>query len=214
VMAGLDEFDRKILTQLRLNARITNHALGEVVGLSPSACLRRVRILEQNGTIRGYTALLGGSMPEEGTTAMVQVVLVQQTKECLTRFEAALHDHPEIREWYLMTGEGDYFLRIQISGIDDYERFHREVLSLLPGVSRITSSFAICRPCSTTSRATSSPGSCAPTCEPRTSPTRWTSPWRLLVATAPRCCTNPGYSAIMAPATSRVSWRNTSRPGR
>lgn len=82
-------------------------------------------------------------MPEEGTTAMVQVVLVQQTKECLTRFEAALHDHPEIREWYLMTGEGDYFLRIQISGIDDYERFHREVLSLLPGVSRITSSFAM-----------------------------------------------------------------------
>ena len=142
-MSGLDEQDRKILAQLRLNGRITNQALGEAVGLSPSACLRRVRILEQNGTIHGYTVLLGTAMPEEGTTAMVQVVLIQQTQECLTRFEAALRNHPEIREWYFMTGEGDYFLRVQIAGINDYERFHREVLSRLPGVSRITSSFAM-----------------------------------------------------------------------
>lgn len=142
-MSGIDDYDRKILTQLRLNARVTNQVLGEAVGLSPSACLRRVRNLEQSGVIRGYTILLGGSLPEEGTTAMVQVALVQQTQDCLTRFEAAVRDHPEIREWYLMTGEGDYFLRIQIAGIDDYERFHREVLSRLPGVSRITSSFAM-----------------------------------------------------------------------
>lgn len=142
-MTGLDEIDRRILTQLRLNARITNHALGAAVGLSPSACLRRVRNLEGSGVIRGYTAILGAPMPEEGTTAMVQVVLVQQTQECLSRFEAALPNHPEIRDWYLMTGMGDYFLRIQIAGIEDYERFHREVLSRLPGVSRITSSFAM-----------------------------------------------------------------------
>lgn len=142
-MAGIDDFDRKILTQLRLNARVTNQMLGEAVGLSPSACLRRVRNLEQSGAIRGYTILLGDSLPEEGTTAMVQVALAQQTQDCLTRFEAAVRDHPEIREWYLMTGEGDYFLRIQIAGIDDYERFHREVLSRLPGVSRITTSFAM-----------------------------------------------------------------------
>lgn len=142
-MAGIDDYDRKILTQLRLNARVTNQVLGEAVGLSPSACLRRVRNLERSGAIRGYTILLGGSLPEEGTTAMVQVTLSQQTQDCLTRFEAAVRGHPEIREWYLMTGEGDYFLRIQIAGIDDYERFHREVLSRLPGVTRITSSFAM-----------------------------------------------------------------------
>ena len=142
-MTGIDDYDRKILTQLRLNARITNQALGEAVGLSTSACLRRVRNLEQSGAIRGYTILLGGSLPEEGTTAMVQVTLAQQTQDCLNRFEAAVRGHPEIREWYLMTGEGDYFLRIQIAGIDDYERFHREVLSRLPGVTRITSSFAM-----------------------------------------------------------------------
>lgn len=142
-MTGIDDYDRKILTQLRLNARVTNQVLGEAVGLSPSACLRRVRNLERSGAIRGYTILLGGSLPEEGTTAMVQVTLSQQTQDCLTRFEAAVRGHPEIREWYLMTGEGDYFLRIQIAGIDDYERFHREVLSRLPGVTRITSSFAM-----------------------------------------------------------------------
>ncbi len=143
MIARIDELDRRILTQLRLNARVTNHALGQAVGLSPSACLRRVRNLEQNGTIRGYTALVGGSMPGEGTTAIVQVVLVQQTEESLTRFEAALRQHPEIQEWYLMTGDGDYFLRVQIAGIEDYERFHREALSRLPGVSRITSSFTM-----------------------------------------------------------------------
>lgn len=142
-MAGIDDYDRKILTRLRLNARVTNQVLGEAVGLSPSACLRRVRNLERSGAIRGYTILLGGSLPEEGTTAMVQVTLSQQTQDCLTRFEAAVRGHPEIREWYLMTGEGDYFLRIQIAGIDDYERFHREVLSRLPSVTRITSSFAM-----------------------------------------------------------------------
>ncbi len=142
-MADLDQYDRKILSQLKLNARITNYALGEAVGLSPSACQRRVRILELKGVIGGYTVVLGASMPDDGTTAMVQVVLVEQTQECLTRFEAALKTHPEIREWYLMTGEGEYFLRVQIAGIDDYGRFHQEVLSRLPGVSRITSSFAM-----------------------------------------------------------------------
>ncbi len=142
-MQALDEADRRILTQLRLNGRITNSALAAEVGLSPSACLRRVRILEQASVIRGYTAIVSGAAPEEGMVAIVQIELERQTEEYLVRFEAALRRRPEIQEWYLMTGDGDYILRVQIAGIDDYGAFHRDILSRLPGVSRITSSFAM-----------------------------------------------------------------------
>lgn len=142
-MNGLDDADRRILNRLRLDARITNAALAAEVGLSPSACLRRVRLLEQAGVIRGYTAIVSGAAPDEGTIAIVQIDLEHQTEEYMGRFEAALRRHPEIQEWYLMTGAGDYVLRVQIGGIDDYGAFHRDVLSRLPGVSRITSSFAM-----------------------------------------------------------------------
>lgn len=142
-MNALDDADRRILNQLRLNARITNSALAAAVGLSPSACLRRVKLLERSGVIQGYTALVGGALAGGGTIAIVQVELERQTEEYLVRFEAALRRHPEIQEWFLMTGAGDYFLRVQIAGIGDYGDFHRDVLSKLPGVSRITSSFAM-----------------------------------------------------------------------
>ena len=79
------------------------------------------------------------SLPER----LVQVELERQTEEYLTRFEAAMRRHTEIREWYLLTGDGDYLLRLQITDMDHYARFHRDVLSRLPGVSRITSSFAM-----------------------------------------------------------------------
>ncbi|MBN9506338.1 MAG: Lrp/AsnC family transcriptional regulator [Altererythrobacter sp.] len=142
-MPALDDADRRILTQLRLNARITNSALAAAVGLSASACLRRVKLLERSGVIRGYTAIVSGALPNEGTAAIVQVELERQTEEYLARFENALRKHPEVQEWYLMTGAGDYILRVQIADIDEYGLFHREVLSRLPGVSRITSSFAM-----------------------------------------------------------------------
>lgn len=142
-MQALDDADRRILNCLRLDARMTNSALAAEVGLSASACLRRVKLLERSGTIRGYTAIVSGLAPDEGTTAIVQIELERQTEEFLVRFEAALRHHPEIQEWYLMTGAGDYVLRVQIAGIDDYGIFHRDILSRLPGVSRITSSFAM-----------------------------------------------------------------------
>lgn len=142
-MQPLDDIDRRILTCLRLDARITNHALASEVGLSSSACLRRVRLLERSGVIRGYTAIVSGAAPDEGMVAIVQIELERQTEEYLARFENAVRRHPEIQEWYLMTGAGDYILRVQIAGIDDYGAFHRDILSRLPGVSRITSSFAM-----------------------------------------------------------------------
>lgn len=142
-MPSLDSVDRKILSRLRLDARITNSALAAEVGLSPSACLLRVRLLEKAGVIRGYTAIVSGAAPDEGTIAIVQVDLERHTEEYLLRLEAALRRHPEIQEWYFLTGDGDYVLRVQIAGIDAFGEFHRDVLARLPGVSRIRSSFAI-----------------------------------------------------------------------
>ncbi|GGD97852.1 AsnC family transcriptional regulator [Aureimonas endophytica] len=140
-MADLDKLDRAILKVLRRNARISNVQLAAEVGLSPSACLRRVQILEEVGTIRGYTALVAGA--RDAHVVIVRISLEKQTEEALNRFEADVLKHPEIRECYLMTGEEDYLLRVEANGAGDYERIHKEVLSRLPGVSRINSSFAI-----------------------------------------------------------------------
>ena len=141
-MSGLDTIDRNIIRLLRLNARISNAKLAEAVGLSPSACLRRVNILEQTGIIRGYTALVGTGA-EEGIAVIVQITLDRQTEEYLNRFEAAVRKYPEIRECFLMTGGSDYFLRVEVDGAANFERVHKEILSALPGVARIHSSFAI-----------------------------------------------------------------------
>ena len=95
-MQSLDAIDRRILNRLRLDARITNQALASEVGLSPSACLRRVRLLEQSGVIRGYAAIVSHAAPHEGTTAIVQIELERQTEEYLVRFEKAVRDHAEM----------------------------------------------------------------------------------------------------------------------
>lgn len=142
-MADLDEADRRILDRLRTDGRISNADLAAAVGLSPSACLRRVRLLERRGVIRGYTAVLDLRRAGGTTVVFVQITLDRQTDECLSRFEQAARRCPEIRECYLMTGSSDYQLQIVIGSMDEYERVHRDVLSRLPGVARIQSNFTI-----------------------------------------------------------------------
>ncbi|KAB0679081.1 Lrp/AsnC family transcriptional regulator [Aureimonas leprariae] len=143
-MPTLDSIDRNIVRALRRNARVTNVQLAAEVGLSPSACLRRVQILEAQGTIRGYTAVVSGAgAGADAQVVIVRISLERQTEDVLNRFEADVLKHPEIRECYLMTGEEDYLLRVEADGAGDYERIHKEVLSRLPGVQRINSSFAI-----------------------------------------------------------------------
>jgi DNA-binding Lrp family transcriptional regulator len=140
---GLDAIDRNIIRLLRLDARVSNAKLAEAVGLSPSACLRRVRILEESGIIRGYTALIASGASDEGIAVIVQITLERQTEEYLNRFEAAVRKYPEIRECFLMTGGSDYFLRVEVETASAFERVHKEILSAMPGVARIHSSFAI-----------------------------------------------------------------------
>jgi len=142
-MPKLDAIDRRIIGLLRTNGRLPNNELAAQVGLSASACLRRVRLLEESGTIRGYAAIIADGAAETEVVAIVRITLDKQTEDYLNRFEAAVRMHPEIVECFLMTGDADYLLRAAAASTADYERIHKEVLSRLPGVARINSSFAM-----------------------------------------------------------------------
>ena len=141
-MRELDATDRRIVQLLQADGRLPNAKLAAAVDLSPSACLRRLRLLEQGGVIRGYAAIVEAD-EERATTVLVEIVLERQTAESMTRFENAVRRVPEVRECYLMSGTSDYLLRVSARDAPDYERIHSEHLSRLPGVARVRSSFAI-----------------------------------------------------------------------
>ncbi|WP_333792785.1 Lrp/AsnC family transcriptional regulator [Hyphomicrobium sp.] len=142
-MERLDAIDAEIVRLLRLNARMSNAKLAEKVGLSASACLRRIRALEHRGVLRGYTAIVGHSSGEAAIAVIINITLEQQTEDVFKRFEEAVRSHPEIQECYLMTGDSDYLLRVEVENAAEFERIHTEILSMLPGVARIRSSFSI-----------------------------------------------------------------------
>lgn len=102
-MMALDTIDRSILRLLRIDARMSNAKLAMEVGLSPSACLRRIKLLEQAGVIRGYTALVDTVQSDSTIAVIINITLERQTEDYLDRFEAAVRKHPEVRECYLMT---------------------------------------------------------------------------------------------------------------
>lgn len=138
-----DAIDERIIRVLRGNGRISNAKLAEMVGLSQSACHRRLRMLESSGIIRGYTAIIDDRHSGDMTMVIVQISLERQTEDYLRRFEAAIRKCVDVRECYLMTGAQDYLLLVEARNASDYERIHTEILSRLPGVLRIQSSFAI-----------------------------------------------------------------------
>lgn len=122
---------------------MSNVMLAARVNLSESACLRRVRQLEESGVIARYAMLVDQSKVGYPSDVFVQISLHRQQREDLERFEAAVRDVPEIMECYLMTGEADYLLRVVASDASDFERIHTKHLTRLPGVSRVHSSFAL-----------------------------------------------------------------------
>lgn len=141
----LDSVDISILTELQDHGRLTNAELAERVGLSASACHRRVKALEQAGVIDRYVAILSEKALGRGITVYVQVTLDNQKRDTLVAFEEAVETVPEVMECYLMSGDADYLVRVLVRDANDYERVHREVLSGLPGVARLVSSFTIRR---------------------------------------------------------------------
>ena len=141
--ANIDRLDRAILHELQQDARITNHTLADSVGLSESACLRRVRRLEESGMILGYVGLVDQSQAGYPDDVFVQITLHSQQRDDLAAFETAVRELPEVMECYLMSGEADYIIRVIIADARDYERIHSQHLTRLPGVDRVHSSFAL-----------------------------------------------------------------------
>jgi len=138
-MDDLDEISHRILRELRTNARLPNLRLAERVGLSPSACLRRVQELERRGIIKGYGARLDAGRMGIGFVAYVTVGLDSHTKAAQVGFERAMERAPEVTECHNVTGVFEYILRVETAGLADYKRFHTEVLGTQPHVSAITS---------------------------------------------------------------------------
>jgi len=140
---GIDKFDKLILEALQENGRMSNVQLANRVNLSESACLRRVRALEESGMIRRYAALLSQNEAGLPGNVFVQIGLHREVESELSAFEDAVRDIPEVMECYLMSGEFDYLLRVVVADMADFERIHKTVLTRLPGVARVNSSFGI-----------------------------------------------------------------------
>jgi Lrp/AsnC family leucine-responsive transcriptional regulator len=142
-LRALDDIDRKILTVLQEDGRLSNIALAERVGLSAAPCLRRVRALEQSGVILRYVALLDARAVDFAVTVFAQVRLGRPSERELEAFESAVRARPEVLECFLMSGEADYLLRIVVPDVAAYERFLKDSLTRLENVASIRSTFAL-----------------------------------------------------------------------
>ncbi len=139
----IDAIDRKILDHLQADGRMNLSDLAEKVGLSPSPCLRRVRILERDGVIARYVAVLDQRAVGLPVSVFVSVKLERQREQSLDRFAKAVERWPEVLECYLMTGSRDYWLRVVVPDLDAYQRFVRQKLTRVEGIASIESSFAL-----------------------------------------------------------------------
>jgi Lrp/AsnC family leucine-responsive transcriptional regulator len=141
----LDRIDIALLDHLQREGRATTLELAEKVGLSPSPCHRRQKILEEAGIIRAYVALLDQEQVGLPVNVFVTIELASHAADNLTRFEAAVAGCPEVMECYEMTGTSDYLLRIVCADLAAYERFMRAKLTRVEGVRAIRSAFALKR---------------------------------------------------------------------
>jgi Lrp/AsnC family leucine-responsive transcriptional regulator len=140
---ALTAADAKILELLQQNARLSNITLAKRVALSPSACLRRVRALEERGLIRHYVTLLDSQQLGLGVSVFMQVSLEKKDQVSLKRFERLMTERPEVMECYLMTGDSDYLLRVVVPNVAAFERFLMEYVTKIPGIAMIKSSFTL-----------------------------------------------------------------------
>ena len=143
VSGEIDLMDRKILSALRADGRLTISELGAKVGLSPSPCWTRVKRLEANGAIEGYVALLNHAAIGLSNTVFVEVTLDKHNDAVLAEFGDALLRIPEVVEAHLATGDYDYLIKVAVSDTQHYERFLRERLYKLPGIRNTRSTFAL-----------------------------------------------------------------------
>lgn len=139
----IDKTDRTILHALQLDGRLSNVNLSQQVNLSESACLRRVKLLENAGVVERYSMLVNQAAVGLSGNVFVEISLAQQQQDELDIFEEHILKIPEVMECYLMSGDYDYLLRVVVADASDYERIHHQHLTRLPGVARVRSSFAL-----------------------------------------------------------------------
>nr|WP_296749661.1 Lrp/AsnC family transcriptional regulator [Thioalkalivibrio sp.] len=142
----LDRTDRRILEALQEDAGLSNQALAERVGLSPSPCLRRVRALEEAGIIVARVALLDGRRLGLELTALIHIGMDRHTPERFASFEEAVAGYPEVQRCFLITGQAaDYLLQVVVPDMDAYQDFLLRRITRLEGVSSVHSSFVLRR---------------------------------------------------------------------
>ncbi|UUC51341.1 Lrp/AsnC family transcriptional regulator [Pseudomonas citronellolis] len=139
----LDAYDHRILAALQCDGRLSNVQLAEAIGLSPSPCLRRVRLLEEAGVIRRYGADLDRDQVGLGLTVFVGIKVERHHEEQAEAFRRAVVDLPEVISVHLVSGESDFLLQVVVPDLRAYEHFLTGTLLKLPGVSDIRSNFAI-----------------------------------------------------------------------
>lgn len=137
-MMALDEINNRILRELTRDGRISNVDLADRVGLSPSACLRRVQELERSGVIEGYRARLNRAAMGAGFVAYVSVGLNDHSKASQEAFERAIARAAEVTECHNITGAVEYLLRVEVADLKDYKAFHTDKLGALAQVNEIT----------------------------------------------------------------------------
>lgn len=142
-MEVLDTTDLMILNELQFDGRVSHSELAARVGLSTSACHRRVRRLEAEGFIAGYVMIVDRGAIGRDLDVFVEVSLVSQSKESLRRFESEVGDCPELMSCHLVAGDADYLLHLAVKDHRDFERIYDQYLTRFTGVARLRSSFAI-----------------------------------------------------------------------
>jgi DNA-binding Lrp family transcriptional regulator len=135
----VDTIDRQIIAELTDNARLSNIELADRIGLTPAPCLRRVKRLEADGVITGYTICVDPAALQRGFEVMVNVDLLRKDKETVETFEAIVGGFEEVVELRRMFGLPDYFLRVATETMDSYEAFCIAKLGAVPGVAKMDS---------------------------------------------------------------------------
>jgi Lrp/AsnC family leucine-responsive transcriptional regulator len=133
----LDDIDKRILRALQRDGRMANNDLAREVGLSPSPCLRRVKLLEEAGVIDRYVAVLNPDKIGRGQTFFTRIWLKAQDEDTIEHFAAEVSKLPEVLECYLMLGDCDAMVRVVAANIDAYRRFQSEHLSRIKGVQNV-----------------------------------------------------------------------------
>ena len=135
----MDSIDRSILKALQCNGKLQNVELAKIVGLSPSPCLRRVRMLEESGVIEKYVALINPAMVGKSLTVFTRVWLKGQDLETVNQFTEAIKKLPQVVECHLMAGDCDFLLRIIAADLDDYRKFQMDHLTRIESVQNVKS---------------------------------------------------------------------------